>query len=184
MRPYGSAFNVLCVVPSGPPSHPGGGGDAGVGADADRQRPRRHRRAGPGAGGRTGMADMYLALEAARSCVDAVAPDWVGGVHHGPMWAPKVLAAKSQSPSPPTGSWTWPASRSAAPPPGGPRTGAALTRRAGSALPPRYRRLHPRDPRRGATRRGRGRPPLVTLSRPDPPPPRPGPPACGCARRA
>ena len=40
---------------------------------------------------------MYLALDAARSGVDAVARDWVGGVDHGPMWGPKVLAAKWQA---------------------------------------------------------------------------------------
>ena len=40
---------------------------------------------------------MYLALDAARSSVDAVARDWVGGVDHGPMWGPKVLAAKGQA---------------------------------------------------------------------------------------
>ena len=43
------------------------------------------------------VADMYLALDAARSCVDAVARDWVSGVDHGPMWGPKVLAAKRQA---------------------------------------------------------------------------------------
>jgi alkylation response protein AidB-like acyl-CoA dehydrogenase len=40
---------------------------------------------------------MYLALDAARASVDAVARDWVGGVDHGAMWAPKVLAAKWQA---------------------------------------------------------------------------------------
>src|SRR4051794_24155415 len=45
------------------------------------------------------VADMYLALDAARSSVDAVAQDWVGGVDHGPMWGPKVLAAKWQGPT-------------------------------------------------------------------------------------
>jgi alkylation response protein AidB-like acyl-CoA dehydrogenase len=43
------------------------------------------------------VADMYLALDAARSCVDAVARDWVCGVDHGPMWGPKVLVAKWQA---------------------------------------------------------------------------------------
>ncbi len=43
------------------------------------------------------VADMYLALDAARCSVDAVARDWVGGVDHGPMWGPKVLAAKWQA---------------------------------------------------------------------------------------
>jgi alkylation response protein AidB-like acyl-CoA dehydrogenase len=43
------------------------------------------------------IADMYLALDAARSCVDAVARDWADGVDHGPMWGPKVLAAKWQA---------------------------------------------------------------------------------------
>ena len=43
------------------------------------------------------VADMYLALDAARSSVDAVARDWVGGVDHGPMWGPKVLAARWQA---------------------------------------------------------------------------------------
>jgi alkylation response protein AidB-like acyl-CoA dehydrogenase len=43
------------------------------------------------------VADMYLALEASRSVLDAVARDWVAGVDHGPMWGPKVLAAKWQA---------------------------------------------------------------------------------------
>ncbi len=43
------------------------------------------------------VADMYLTLDAARSCVDAVARDWVTGVDHGAMWAAKVLAAKWQA---------------------------------------------------------------------------------------
>jgi alkylation response protein AidB-like acyl-CoA dehydrogenase len=43
------------------------------------------------------VADMYLALEAARSCVDAVACDWVSGVGHGAMWGPKVLSARWQA---------------------------------------------------------------------------------------
>ena len=43
------------------------------------------------------VADMYLALDAAGSSVDTVARDWVHGVDHGPMWAPKVLAAKWQA---------------------------------------------------------------------------------------
>ncbi len=43
------------------------------------------------------VADMYLALDAARGCVDAVARDWVAGVDHGPLWGPKVLAAKWQA---------------------------------------------------------------------------------------
>ena len=38
------------------------------------------------------VADMYLALDAARACVDTVARDWVDGVDHGPMWGPKVLS--------------------------------------------------------------------------------------------
>jgi alkylation response protein AidB-like acyl-CoA dehydrogenase len=40
------------------------------------------------------IADMYLALDGARSCLDLVARDWVSGVEHGLMWGPKVLAAK------------------------------------------------------------------------------------------
>src|SRR5262245_2871034 len=43
------------------------------------------------------VADMYLALDAARACVDGFAQDWVSGVDHGPMWGPKVLAAKWQA---------------------------------------------------------------------------------------
>ena len=43
------------------------------------------------------VADMYLALDAARACVDAIGRDWVSGVDHGPMWGPKVLAAKWQA---------------------------------------------------------------------------------------
>jgi alkylation response protein AidB-like acyl-CoA dehydrogenase len=43
------------------------------------------------------IADMYLALDAARACVDAIGRDWVTGVDHGPMWGPKVLAAKWQA---------------------------------------------------------------------------------------
>jgi alkylation response protein AidB-like acyl-CoA dehydrogenase len=43
------------------------------------------------------VADMYLALDAARSCVDALARDWVSGVDHAAMWGPKVLAAKWQA---------------------------------------------------------------------------------------
>jgi alkylation response protein AidB-like acyl-CoA dehydrogenase len=43
------------------------------------------------------VADMYLALDAARSSVDAVARDWVGQIDHGAMWGPKVLAAKWQA---------------------------------------------------------------------------------------
>ena len=43
------------------------------------------------------VADMYLALDAARCCVDAVARDWVARVDHGLMWGPKVLAAKWQA---------------------------------------------------------------------------------------
>jgi alkylation response protein AidB-like acyl-CoA dehydrogenase len=43
------------------------------------------------------VADMFLALDAARAGVDAVARDWVGGVDHGPLWGPKVLAAKWQA---------------------------------------------------------------------------------------
>jgi alkylation response protein AidB-like acyl-CoA dehydrogenase len=42
-------------------------------------------------------ADMYLTLDAARACVDAVAGDWVAGVDHGPLWGPKVLTAKWQA---------------------------------------------------------------------------------------
>ena len=38
------------------------------------------------------VADMYLALDAARASVDAVARDWVSGVDHGPMWPVKVFA--------------------------------------------------------------------------------------------
>jgi alkylation response protein AidB-like acyl-CoA dehydrogenase len=43
------------------------------------------------------VADMYLALDTARSSVDAVARDWVAGVDHGPLWGPKMLAAKWQA---------------------------------------------------------------------------------------
>jgi alkylation response protein AidB-like acyl-CoA dehydrogenase len=43
------------------------------------------------------VADMYLALDAARACVEAIGTDWVSGVDHGPMWGPKVLAAKWQA---------------------------------------------------------------------------------------
>ena len=63
-------------------------------------------------------------------------------------------------------------------------TGAAVTRCASGTNPSWYRRVHPRDPRKGAARRGRGRAPLVTLSRPGRRPRRHGPPGCGCALRA
>ena len=59
---------------------------------------------------------MYLALDAARCCVDAVARDWVCGVDHGPMWGPKVLAAKWQATVAASGAWTRPARWSAARP--------------------------------------------------------------------
>ncbi len=40
------------------------------------------------------VAEMYLTLDAARSGLDGLARDWVGGIDHGPMWGPKVLAAR------------------------------------------------------------------------------------------
>ena len=111
--------DVLCVVPAGPPSHPAVSvmlvwavtliANVYVGIAE-----RALEIAVALAGRRTSVAiprgtfahhplvqhqvaDMYLALDAARSCVDAVARDWVGGVDHGPMWGPKVLAAKWQA---------------------------------------------------------------------------------------
>ena len=167
----------------------GGGGDAGVGGDAHRQRVRRHRRASAGdrgapqAGRRRfvaiprgifarhplvqhQVAEMYLALDAARASVDAVARDWVSGVDHGQMWGPKVLAAKWQAMVAANrvmdlgvrgGRRLVVPSRDGA--------GTAVTGRAGRAVPPGDRRVHPRDDRQGTARRRRGRAPLVTRSR-------------------
>jgi alkylation response protein AidB-like acyl-CoA dehydrogenase len=108
--------DVLCVVPAGPPSHPAVAvmqvwaltliANVYVGiaeraleialADASRRTaiaiPRGTFAHHPFV--QHQVAEMYLALEAARSCVDGVARDWVSGVDHGPMWGPKVLAAK------------------------------------------------------------------------------------------
>jgi alkylation response protein AidB-like acyl-CoA dehydrogenase len=108
--------DVLCVVPAGPPSHPALAvmqvwavtliADVHVGI-AERaleiavaQAARRTSIAIPRGSlahhprVQHQIAEMYLALDAARCCVDAVARDWVGGVDHGPMWGPKALAAK------------------------------------------------------------------------------------------
>jgi alkylation response protein AidB-like acyl-CoA dehydrogenase len=111
--------DVLCVVPAGPPSHPAVAvmqvwavtliANVYVGI-AERaleiavgQARRRTSIAIPGGTFdhhplvQHQIADMYLALDAARGCVDAVARDWADGVDHGPMWGPKVLAAKWQA---------------------------------------------------------------------------------------
>jgi alkylation response protein AidB-like acyl-CoA dehydrogenase len=111
--------DVLCVVPAGPPSHPAVAvmqvwavtliANVYVGI-AERaleiavaQAARRTSIAIPRGTFahhplvQQQVADMYLALDAARSSVDAVAQDWVHGVDHGPMWGPKVLAAKWQA---------------------------------------------------------------------------------------
>jgi alkylation response protein AidB-like acyl-CoA dehydrogenase len=112
---------VLCVVPAGPPSHPAVAimqvwaltliANVYVGIAE-----RALEIAVEQAGRRTSIAiprgtyahhphvqhqvaDMYLALETARSSVDALARDWVSGVDHGPMWGPKVLTAKWQATS-------------------------------------------------------------------------------------
>ena len=111
--------DVLCVVPAGPPSHPAVSvmlvwaltliANVYVGiaeqaleiavAHAGRRTsiaiPRRTFAHHPLV--QHQVAEMYLALDAARSCVDAVGRDWVSGVDHGPMWGPKVLAAKWQA---------------------------------------------------------------------------------------
>jgi alkylation response protein AidB-like acyl-CoA dehydrogenase len=111
--------DVLCVVPAGPPSHPAVSvmlvwavtliANVYVGVAeraleiAVEQVARRSSIAIPR---RTlvhhplvqhQVAEMYLALDAARSGVDAVGRDWACGVDHGPMWGPKVLAAKWQA---------------------------------------------------------------------------------------
>ena len=111
--------DVLCVVPAGPPSHPAVSvmlvwavtliANVYIGI-AERalevavaQAARRTSIAIPRGTFahhplvQHQVADMYLTLDAARSCVDAVARDWVCGVDHGPMWGPKVLAAKWQA---------------------------------------------------------------------------------------
>ncbi|MCV2489317.1 acyl-CoA/acyl-ACP dehydrogenase [Geodermatophilus sp. YIM 151500] len=111
--------DVLCVVPAGPPSHPAVAvmqvwaltliANVYVGiaeraleiavAQANRRTsiavPRSTFAHHPLV--QHQVADMYLALDAARACVDAVARDWGAGVDHGPMWGPKVLAAKWQA---------------------------------------------------------------------------------------
>ena len=112
---------VLCVVPAGPPSHPAVAviqvwaltliANVYVGI-AERaleiavaQAARRTSIAIPQGTFahhplvQHQVAEMYLALDAARSSVDAVARDWAGGVDHGPMWGPKVLAARWQATS-------------------------------------------------------------------------------------
>lgn len=111
--------DVLCVVPAGPPSHPAVAvmqiwavtliANVYIGI-AERaleiavaQAARRTSIAIPRGTfayhplAQQQVADMYLALDAARSSVDAVAQDWVRDVDHGPMWGPKVLAAKWQA---------------------------------------------------------------------------------------
>jgi alkylation response protein AidB-like acyl-CoA dehydrogenase len=108
--------DVLCVVPAGPAEHPAVAGmqvwaltliaNVYVGI-AERameiavaQACRRTSIAIPGGTVAANphvqhqVADMYLALDAARACVDAVARDWVAGVDHGAFWGAKVLAAK------------------------------------------------------------------------------------------
>ncbi|HVM64215.1 MAG TPA: acyl-CoA dehydrogenase family protein [Acidimicrobiales bacterium] len=111
--------DVLCVVPAGPPAHPAvavmqvwaltlianvyvGIAERAleIAVDAATRRtsiaiPRHTLAHHPLV--QHQIADMYLALDAARSCVDAIARDWVSGVDHGPMWGPKVLAAKWQA---------------------------------------------------------------------------------------
>ena len=111
--------DVLCVVPAGPPSHPAVAvmqvwaltliANVYVGIAeraleiAVQEAGRRTSIAIPGGTFarhpfvQHQVADMYLALEPARSVVDALARDWVGGVEHGPMWGPKVLAARWQA---------------------------------------------------------------------------------------
>ena len=111
--------DVLCVVPAGPPSHPAVAvmqvwavtliakvyiGIAERALEiAVAQAARRTSIAIPRGTfahhplAQQQVADMYLALDAARSSVDAVAQDWVRDVDHGPMWGPKVLAAKWQA---------------------------------------------------------------------------------------
>src|SRR5262245_7841389 len=111
--------DVLCVVPAGPPSHPAVAvmqiwaltliANVYVGIAeraleiAVEQAARRTSIAIPRGTYahhphvQYQVAEMYLALEASRSCVDAVARDWVDGVDHGPMWGPKVPAAKWQA---------------------------------------------------------------------------------------
>jgi alkylation response protein AidB-like acyl-CoA dehydrogenase len=111
--------DVLCVVPAGPPSHPAVAvmqvwaltliANVYVGI-AERaleiavaQAARRTSIAIPRGTFahhplvQHQVADMYLTLEAARAGVEAFARDWVDGVDHGPMWGPKVLAAKWQA---------------------------------------------------------------------------------------
>jgi alkylation response protein AidB-like acyl-CoA dehydrogenase len=43
------------------------------------------------------VAEMWIALDGARSGLDAVADDWAAGIDHGPMWGPKVFAAKERT---------------------------------------------------------------------------------------
>ncbi len=110
---------VLCVVPAGPPSHPAVAmmqvwaltliANVYIGI-AERaleiavaQAARRTSIAIPrGTVAHNPLvqhqvADMYLALDAARAGLDVVARDWVGGVDHGPMWGVKVLAVRWHS---------------------------------------------------------------------------------------
>lgn len=68
--------DVFCVVPAGPPTHPA---VAVMLVWAV-----------------TLIADVYVGI-AERALEIAVAQDWVCGVDHGSMWAPKVLAAKWQA---------------------------------------------------------------------------------------
>jgi alkylation response protein AidB-like acyl-CoA dehydrogenase len=108
--------DVLCVVPAGPPSHPAvavmqlwaltliSNVYVGIAERALQIAVTEAGRRGSIAIPRGTfafhplvqhqVADMHLALEGARSCVDAVARDWVDGVDHGPMWGPRVLTAK------------------------------------------------------------------------------------------
>jgi alkylation response protein AidB-like acyl-CoA dehydrogenase len=111
--------DVLCVVPAGPPTHPAVAimliwavtliANVYVGIAeraleiAVEQASRRTSIAIPrGTFAQHPLvqhqvADMYLALDAARGSVDGVAREWDAGVDHGPMWAPKALAAKWQA---------------------------------------------------------------------------------------
>src|SRR3954454_18858647 len=111
--------DVLCVVPAGPPNHPAiavmqvwavtliANVYVGIAARALEisVAPAGRRRSIAIPQGTFAhhplvqhqVADMFLALDAARAGVAAVARDWVGGVDHGPLWGPKVLAAKWQA---------------------------------------------------------------------------------------
>ena len=42
------------------------------------------------------VAQMWIALDGARSSVDQLASDWINGVDHGDMWGPKAFATKQR----------------------------------------------------------------------------------------